>query len=166
MICDARVGDVETITLADLAPIIAAVLGPMLVFAAATMRYQHLDSTKTRDLIDKNRELSEQAHKETRDLIDKNRELSEQAHKETRDLIDKNRELSEQAHKETRDLIDKNRELSEQAHKETREVMDRNHRELSVSLGDARERLSRMEGYLRALAPPPNNAADGDAEAA
>ena len=145
----------ETITLADLAPIIAAVLGPMLVFAAATMRYQHLDSTKTRDLIDKNRELSEQAHKETRDLIDKNRELSEQAHKETRDLIDKNRELSEQAHKETRDLIDKNRE-----------IIDRNHRELSGSLGDARERLSRMEGYLRALSPPPNNAADGDAEAA
>ena len=127
----------ETITLVDLAPIIAAVLGPMLVFAAATMRYQHIDSTKTRDLIDKNRELSEQAHKDTRDLIDKNRELSEQAHKDTRDLIDKNREL-----------------------------IDRNHRELSGSLGDARERLSRMEGYLRALQPPPNNAADGDAEAA
>ena len=109
----------ETITLVDLAPIIAAVLGPMLVFAAATMRYQHIDSTKPRDLIDKNRELSEQAHKDTRDLIDKNREL-----------------------------------------------IDRNHRELSGSLGDARERLSRMEGYLRALQPPPNNAADGDAEAA
>ena len=119
MVCGARVGDVETITLADLAPIIAAVLGPMLVFAAATMRYQHLDSTKTRDLIDKNRELSEQAHKETRDLIDKNREL-----------------------------------------------IDRNHRELSGSLGDARESLSRMEGYLRALSPPPNNAVGGDAEAA
>ena len=101
----------ETITLADLAPIIAAVLGPMLVFAAATMRYQHLDSTKTRDLIDRNRELSEQAHKETRDLI------------------------------------------------------DRNHRELSGSLGDARERLSRMEGYLRA-SPPTRETGDGDAEAA
>ena len=49
----------ETITLADLAPIIAAVLGPMLVFAVAIMRYQHLDSTKTRGLIDRNyRELS------------------------------------------------------------------------------------------------------------
>ena len=140
MVCGVRVGGVETITLADLAPIIAAVLGPMLVFAAATMRYQHLDSTKTRDLIDKNRELSEQAHKETRDLIDKNRE-------ETRDLIDGNRELSEQAHKETRDLI------------------DRNHRELSSSLGDARERLGRVEGYLRAV-PPPRESGDGDAEAA
>lgn len=101
-----------TITFASLAPIIAAVLGPMLVFAAATMRYQHLDSSKTRDLIDRNRELSEQAHKETRDLI------------------------------------------------------DRNHRELSGSLGDARERLSRMEGYLRAQSPPSQPASDTDAEAA
>ncbi len=85
----------ETITLADLAPILAAVIGPMLVFAAATMRYQHLDSTKTRELIDKNRELSEQAHKETRELIDKNRERSEQSLGEIRDLIDRNhRELS------------------------------------------------------------------------
>ncbi len=67
----------ETIALADLAPIIAAVIGPMLVFAAATMRYQHLDSTKTRDLIDKNRERSEQSLGEIRDLIDRNhRELS------------------------------------------------------------------------------------------
>ena len=117
-----------TITFASLAPVIAAVLGPMLVFAAATMRYQHLDSSKTRDLIDRNRELSEQAHKETRDLIDRNRELSEQAHKETRDLI------------------------------------DRNHRELSGSLGDARERLSRVEGHL-SVPPPPPSRHDGDTDA-
>ena len=85
----------ETVALADLAPIIAAVLGPMLVFAAATMRYQHLDSTKTRDLIDRNRELIEEVRKENRDLIDRNREQSEQAHRETRDLIARNhRELS------------------------------------------------------------------------
>ena len=64
-----------TVTLADLAPILAAVLGPMLLFALAIMRYQHLDSTKTRDLID-------EKHKETRELIDGNRKL-----------IDKNREL-------------------------------------------------------------------------
>ena len=84
----------ETITLVDLAPILAAVVGPMLVFAAATMRYQHLDSIKTRDLI------------------------------------------------------------------------DRNHRELSSSLGDARERLSRMEGYLQGAPPPTREIVDGDAEAA
>ena len=101
-----------TITLVDLAPILAAVIGPMLVFAATTMRYQHLDSIKTRELIDRNRELSEHAHKETRDLI------------------------------------------------------DRNHRELSSSLGDARERLSRMEGYLQGAPPPTREIVDGDAEAA
>ena len=67
----------EAIALSDLAPILAAVLGPMLVFAVAIMRYQHLDSTKTRELIDRNREASEAAHKETRELLDRNhRELS------------------------------------------------------------------------------------------
>ena len=108
-----------TITFATLAPVIAAVVGPMLLFAAATMRYQHLDSSKTRDLIDRNRE-----------------------------------------------LIDRNRERSEQAHKETRDLLDRNYRELSGSLGDARERLSRMEGYLRAQPPPSQPAGDTDVEAA
>ena len=120
----------EAIALGDLAPILAAVIGPMLVFAVAIMRYQHLDSTKTRDLIDKNREANEQAHKETRDLIDKNREADEQAHKEILRLI------------------------------------DRNHRELSGSLGDARERLSRIEGHLRISPPPSPSVGDGDAEAA
>ena len=83
----------ETITLVDLAPIIAAVLGPMMVFAVAIMRYQHVDSTKTRDLIDKN------------------------------------------------------------------------HRELSGSLGDARERLSRLEGHL-GVSPPPHDVGNDNAEAA
>ena len=101
----------ETITLVDLAPVIAAVLGPMMVFAVAIMRYQHVDSTKTRDLIDKNRELDEQAHRDTRDLIDKN------------------------------------------------------HRELSGSLGDARERLSRLEGHL-GVSPPPHDVGNDNAEAA
>ncbi len=102
----------EAITLGDLAPILAAVIGPMLVFAAATMRYQHLDSIKTRDLIDKNREAGEQAHKEILRLI------------------------------------------------------DRNHRELSGSLADARERLSRIEGHLRVSPPPSPSIGDGDAQAA
>ena len=67
----------ETIALSDLAPILATMLGPMLVFAVAIMRYQHLDSAKTRELIDRNREASDAAHKETRELIDRNhRELS------------------------------------------------------------------------------------------
>ncbi|MCY4664338.1 MAG: hypothetical protein OXC00_06715 [Acidimicrobiaceae bacterium] len=120
----------EMVTLADLAPILAAVMGPMLLFAVAIMRYQHVDSTKTRDLID-------EARKE-------NRELIEEARRESRELIDRNREM-----------IDRNREL-----------IDGNHKELGGSVGDVRERLARIEGYLRIWPPPPHGANDGDAEAA
>ena len=41
----------ETVTLADLGPILAAILGPMLAFIVVSMRYQHQDSVKTRELI-------------------------------------------------------------------------------------------------------------------
>ncbi len=107
--------------MSDLGPIIAAVLGPMLLFVAASMRYQHVDSTKTRELL---AESIETSNKENRKLIEK-------SNKENRKLIDRNRELIETSNKETRDLIDKN------------------HAELSSSLSDARERLARIEGYLR-----------------
>ena len=73
--------------MSDLAPILAAVMGPMLVFVVASMRYQHLDSTKTRDLIEKNRDLIEVSGKDNRRLIEKNRDLIEQSNKETRDLF-------------------------------------------------------------------------------
>ena len=39
---------VEAVTLADLAAVIAAVLGPVLLVAGAMMRYQHVDNVKTR----------------------------------------------------------------------------------------------------------------------
>ena len=80
--------------MSDLGPIIAAVLGPMLLFVAASMRYQHVDSTKTRELITKS---IEKTNKENRKLIDGNRRL-----------IDRNRDLIEKSNKDTRDLIDKN----------------------------------------------------------
>ena len=70
----------ETVALSDLAPILAAVLGPTLLFVVASMRYQHLDSTKTRDLI-------EASSKENRRLIEKNRDLIEASNKETHGLI-------------------------------------------------------------------------------
>ena len=41
----------ETVTLADLGPIIAAILGPMIAFVVVAMRYQHQDSLKTRELL-------------------------------------------------------------------------------------------------------------------
>ena len=52
----------EAISLVDLGPVIAAVLGPMLAFVVVSMRYQHNDGMKTRDLI-------ASSEKETRDLI-------------------------------------------------------------------------------------------------
>ena len=123
----------DAVTLSDLGPIIAAVLGPMLLFVAASMRYQHIDGTKTRDLIAESNE--------------KNRELIAESNKETRKLI-------AESNKETRKLIEKNRDL-----------IDKNHGELSGSLGDARERLARIEGYLRISPPPEQGAGDGDGNA-
>ena len=130
----------DAVTLSDLGPILAAVLGPMLLFVAASMRYQHIDGTRTRDLIAESNE--------------KNRDLVAESDKETRKLIEKNR-----------DLIEKNRDLIETSNKETRDLIDKNHKELSHSLGDARERLARMEGYLRISPPPEQRAGDGDGNA-
>ena len=123
----------ETIALSDLAAIIAAVLGPMLLFAVASMRYQHVDSTKTRKLITDSKE-------ETLKLIADSKE-------ETRTLIEK-------SETETRWLIEKHRDL-----------IETNHKELSSSVGDARERLARIEGYLRISPPPEQGAGDGDGNA-
>ncbi len=58
----------EVVTLSDLAPILAAVIGPMLVMVLALMRYQHVDSTKTRTLM---YELIGKSSKENRELIEK-----------------------------------------------------------------------------------------------
>ena len=82
--------------MSDLGPIIAAVLGPMLLFVAASMRYQHVDSTKTRELIT---ESIERANKENRKLTDRNRDLIETSNKDTRNLIDRNRDLIETSNK-------------------------------------------------------------------
>ena len=123
----------EAVTLSDLWPIIAAVLGPMLLCVTALARYQHVDSTKTRDLI-------ERTNKETRD--------------ETRDLI-------KESNTENRELIRENRKLMEK----NRDLIGANHAELSGSLADARERLARIEGYLRISPPPQQGAGDGDGNA-
>lgn len=41
----------DAISLSQLGPIIAAILGPMLAFVVVSMRYQHLEAVKTRELI-------------------------------------------------------------------------------------------------------------------
>ena len=127
----------EAVTLSDLWPIIVAVLGPMLLCVTALARYQHLDTVRIHKLIAESSE-------KNRDLIDKsNRETRD----ETRDLI-------ERSSQENRRLIEKNRDL-----------LTASHAELSGSLADARERLARIEGYLRIPPPPQQGAGDGDGNA-
>ena len=119
----------EVVTLSDLAPILAAVVGPLLAFALAMMRYQHVDSAKTRNLM---HELVAQSSRENRELVEKS-----------------SRE---------------NRELVEKSSRENREMVEKSHSELAASLGEVRERLSFIEGYLRQSPPPPSE--EGDAQAA
>ena len=52
----------NAIGLSQLGPIIAAIMGPMLAFIVASMRFQHLEAVKTRELISN-------SEKETRELI-------------------------------------------------------------------------------------------------
>ncbi len=122
------VSAMESATFSQFVPIIAAIIGPMLILIAASMRYQHLESLKTRDLI-------ERSNKENRDLI-------ERSNKENRELIKENRDLIERSTRETRDLI---------------EV-------IRAGLADARERLARIEGFLRISPPPQPEAQPGDGE--
>ena len=58
----------ETVTLVDLAPILGIVFGSMLAFLVAIMRYQHVDSTKTRDLV---HALIKESSRENRELIER-----------------------------------------------------------------------------------------------
>ncbi len=138
--------------MSDLWPIIVAVLGPMLLCVTALARYQHLDSTKTRKMITD----SEKATlKLITDSNEKNRDLIERTRDEARDLIEKSSQ-------ENRDLIRENRRLIEK----TQDMLTASHGELSGSLADARERLARIEGYLRIPPAPHQDAGDGNAEAA
>lgn len=50
------------VSFSELAPVLAAVVGPMLAFVVASMRFQHVEAVKTRELISK-------SEKETRELI-------------------------------------------------------------------------------------------------
>ena len=122
----------ETVTLVDLAPILGIMLGSMLAFATAIMRYQHVDSTKTRDLV---HELIEKSSRENRELIEKSSR--------------ENRELIEKVHLELSGGL--------------AEVRDELGRVWSV-LGEVKERLARVEGYLERWPKPPPH--DGAAEAA
>ena len=87
----------EVVTLSDLGPILAAVVGPMVAVMLAMMRYQHIDSTKTRTLI---HDLIGESNRELRGLIEQNRVRIEESNRELRELIRENRELIDKNHSE------------------------------------------------------------------
>ena len=148
----------ETVTLLDLGPILAAVLGPMLLFVAASMRYQHLDSTKTRQLIV---EASEKARKDSQELVN-------EAKKENRELNKQNRELIEKVRTENRELIDEAKKENRELNRQNYDLIMRNHDLImknSERLSDVRERLARIEGHLR-ISPPPEHESDNGDDAA
>ena len=136
---------VETVTLLDLGPIIAAILGPMLAFVAVSMRYQHNDSTKTRELT---RELISESNRENRQLI-------ERASRENRQLI-------ERASRENRELIERATDKLSAELADHRQLSEQRHQEVVRSLGEARERLARIEGHLRIGMPPPHENETGE----
>ena len=61
----------NAISLSQLGPLIAAIMGPMLAFIVASMRFQHQEAVKTRELI------SESERETRRDLTDVRRDLAD-----------------------------------------------------------------------------------------
>ena len=135
----------DTVSLADLGPIIAAVLGPVLGFVVVSMRYQHQDSVKTRDLITS-------SEKETREWVTTQIEgafgkLSNELAEHKQDTRENFKQVREDFKDVKEDLKDVRVEL----------------KELNRDLGDARERLARIEGHLEAGKAPPSQDSDGQA---
>ena len=120
----------------DLVPVLAAVIVPVVGLTVALMRYQHLDSTKTRDLI-------ERTATETAKAFEKQ---FEQHRSETN-------KQSEQHRSETDKQFEQVHEQFDMLRSEVRQNGDR--------LNDARERLARIEGRLDAVRPLPD---DNDGE--
>ena len=147
----------QVVTLSDLAPILAAVVGPMLAVMFAMMRYQHVDSVKTRSLM----------HQLIGDSNRENRELIATSNRETREFVERsnreNRELIETSNREAREFVERSYRENRELIRENRELIEKNHSEVTAGLGEVRERLSYIEGYLRQSLPPPP---EGDAQAA
>ena len=128
----------DTVTLTDLGPIIAAVLGPVLGFVVVSMRYQHQDSVKTRDLISN-------SEKETREWV--TTQVEGAFNKLSAELAEHKQDTRENFKEVRGDL------------KEVRGDL----KELNRDLGDARERLARIEGHLGAGKAPPSEDSDEQA---
>ena len=123
----------EASELIALWPLVAATLTPMAGFVLGLVAFLHRDSLKTRDLI-------ERSNRETRDLI-------ERSNKETREECA--RQVEAAATRLGAELAEHKR-VTEDNHRATQDELGR----INASLGDARERLARIEGHLAAQTPP------------
>ena len=128
----------DTVSLADLGPIIAAVLGPVLGFVVVSMRYQHQDSVKTRELISS-------SEKEIRDWV--TTQIEGAFDKLSNELAEHKQDTRENFKQVREDL------------KDVREGL----KELNRDLGDVRERLARIEGHVEAGMAPTSQDSDGQA---
>ena len=118
----------------ELTPVILAFVLPIAGMTFTLMRHHHVDSTKTRDLL-------ERTNRETHDLLEK-------TNRETRDLLERtNRETREWAAEQFERT---NREAARQF-----DLLRADIRDIGASLNDARERLARIEGRLDATHPQP-----------
>ncbi|WP_420432055.1 hypothetical protein [Candidatus Poriferisocius sp.] len=159
----------EVVSFSDLGPVLAATLGPVLAFAVASMRYQHLDTLKTREQIASSekvtRELIASSEKGTREQIASSERVTREQIANSERVT---RELIASSEKETRELITRsNRETLQEATRqfqllstslaEHRQETRDGFKEVTASLGDARERITRIEGHLGIIPPPPKN---------
>ena len=112
----------------DLVPVLAAVVVPIVGLTVTLMRYQHLDSTKTRDLIERTAAETAKAFEQHRSETNKQ---------------------FEQHRSETNKQFEQVHEQFDMLRSEVRQNGDR--------LNDARERLARIEGHLDAVRPLPDD---------
>ena len=144
------------VTVTTMMMILGGMFAAMLTAMLASIRLQHRDSRDTRQVI-------ADTNLETRQLIaDTNletRQLIADTNLETRQVIaDTNLETRQEATRQIERLGDRlSGELAE--HKR---IAEKNHDKVVESLGDARERLARIEGHLRIPPPPPQTADTAD----
>ena len=141
----------ETVDVSGLAPLIAAILGPMVALVLASLGLQHRDNAKLRDHVER----SGRENREWRERTDReNREWQERTDRE-------NREWQERSDGKNQERF----ERLERRFDSLEKTVENNHKEVTTSLNDARERLARVEGYLRIglPSPPPGDGPAGDA---
>ncbi len=136
----------DTTVLTILGSAFGVMFATLTTLMVGSMRVQHRDSIQARK---DNSDLIEQARIENRDLI-------EQARIENRDLI-------EQATGKLSADLSEHRRIAEKNHDEVKQALGK----ITESLGDARERLARIEGHLGlGRRPPHDEAGEGRPNAA